>query len=390
MFDALVVGLGPAGSTAAYGLAKAGHKVLALDKESFPRYKSCGGCVSVKAERALPFGISEVVENRIGGVVFHYRSERTLPIDSASPIAASVMRDRFDALLVEKAREAGAEVREGERADSYREEGGYAVVETPKGAYRARFVIGADGANSVVRRAISKRPYSSYHVSLTAEVRDDKAFEHLEGRYLIDFGIVPHGYGWIFPKSNYQSIGIAGMADHVGTGIKDYFKTFVDGQKVLKGLDIGKVQGWTIPVYYGEEQALFKGRALVAGDAGHLVDPFLGEGIYYAVKSGQLAAKAVSRALSENRAELSLYRDMVKSELFEEFEAGLSLEKLIYTYPRIWYRILEMTPSLMHRYFSVIRGEMSCAEFHRELLEKIRKKPWKMLRSWLGPMLRPR
>ena len=113
MHDVIVVGLGPAGSTAAYELASSGLRVLALDKEKFPRYKSCGGCISTKIERELDFDISGAVEDTVYGATFTYKSGRPVDIMSDRPVGYNVMRDRFDNLLVGKAREAGAEVIDG-------------------------------------------------------------------------------------------------------------------------------------------------------------------------------------------------------------------------------------------------------------------------------------
>ncbi|MBI5599665.1 MAG: NAD(P)/FAD-dependent oxidoreductase [Deltaproteobacteria bacterium] len=390
MYDAVVVGCGPAGTTAAYHLAKKGLKVAAFDKEKFPRYKSCGGCVSVKGKKALGFDITDVVENTVRGITFSYKSARTLAIDSVVPIGYSVMRDSFDAFLLDKARLAGAHILEGERVSRFTDRADSVTVETSKGVYEGLFLIGADGAASVVRRGVEDRPYTNYHISLTAEVKADKeAVERLGGRYLVDFGTIPHGYGWIFHKREGLSIGIAGLYCRVGNRIRDYFKCFVEGQDTLRGLNIGETRGWTIPVYHGQAQRAFKGRVLVAGDAGHLVDPFLGEGIYYAIKSGQLAASAVCAAIDGPRRDLSCYEDMLRAELYGEFEASAGIERLIYNYPRIWYRILEMNPSLMHDYYSVIRGDTGCGVFYEELSSRIRKKPWKFLRGLLGHMLNP-
>jgi len=79
LYDVIVSGLGPGGATAAYELASKGLNVLAFDKEKFPRYKPCGGCLSLKVERALPFDFKGVVEDTIYGVVFSFKSKNTFP-----------------------------------------------------------------------------------------------------------------------------------------------------------------------------------------------------------------------------------------------------------------------------------------------------------------------
>jgi flavin-dependent dehydrogenase len=122
---------------------------------------------------------------------------------------------------------------------------------------------------------------------------------------------------------------------------------------------------------------------LVAGDAGHMVDPFIGEGIYYAVRSGQLAAKAVESALEGGPERLKSYDEMVSEELYPDFKANEGLVNLIYNHPRLWYRAVELEPGIMERYYEVIRGEKSAVEFYGELKRKVMRKPWKFVSLWL-------
>ncbi|HEY6289268.1 MAG TPA: NAD(P)-binding protein, partial [Nitrospiraceae bacterium] len=102
-YDAVVVGMGPAGATAAYQLSRAGLSVLGLDKATHPRYKVCGGGLSARIDRILEDDYKSVVEHTISGIQFSYRGADPFFLDSSSPIAYMVMRDRFDHFLVEKA-----------------------------------------------------------------------------------------------------------------------------------------------------------------------------------------------------------------------------------------------------------------------------------------------
>jgi flavin-dependent dehydrogenase len=151
-YDVVIVGSGPAGSTAAYELAQGGLKVLALDKEKFPRYKPCGGALSSRIQSILPFNFTGVVENTISGILFTHTFKQDIPVKSDKPLAYLVKRERFDNLLVEKAKERGATVRVGERVKSFLCRGNTIDVITNRGTYTTKFLIGADGPFSVVKR----------------------------------------------------------------------------------------------------------------------------------------------------------------------------------------------------------------------------------------------
>lgn len=384
MHDCIVVGLGPAGSTAAYTLASKGLKVLGIDRARFPRYKSCGGCISTKIERILDFEIKDVVEETVYGATFTYKSERTKDIISDRPVGYNVMRDSFDHFLLKKAREAGVEVIEGLRVKGVREDDfGASVVCEDGNTYTAKFVIGADGASGVVGREYFGLDPKEAAVSITAEVPYDRKARNVGGRLFIDFGSIPNGYGWIFPKKDYLSVGIAGDAAKVGGKVKEYFNALANNHAALKGLKVDERMGWTVPIFYSGAATPIKGRVLLAGDTGHLVDPFLGEGIYYAIRTAKSAASAVEDAVKRGDADLSSYQRWLESEIYPEFKSAERLSDLVYSHPRLWYSVIEKDPDIMLRYYNVIRGEESCDSFYSWVCGKVRSKPWKVIRRWI-------
>jgi len=389
-YDAIVVGLGPAGSTAARTLASRGLNVLGIDKEKFPRYKSCGGCISAKVERALDFDLSTVIEDTVYGAVFTYRTTRRLDILTDRPVGRNVMRASFDHLLVKKAVEAGAEVAQGARVVGISDDGAGVRVACADGeTFSARFLIGADGASGVVGREHFglRRKYCA--VSVTAEVPFERDALDVSGRLFIDFGAIPFGYAWIFPKKDVLSVGIAADLERVGGRVKDHFESFVQGHEVLRALKVSGRTGWTVPMYSEGAMTLVKGRVVLAGDTGSLVDPFLGEGIYYAIRTGREAAAAVAGCLRGEHADLSVYAERLETEIFPEFRAASRLADLVYTHPRLWYGILERNPELMERYYDVIRGEEDAGSFYEWISSKVRSKPWKVLRGWVSSRFMP-
>ena len=112
MYDAIVVGMGPAGASAATELARAGVAVLGLEWKAMPRYKVCGGALSARTDKILEPDYHGLVEETIHRVRFQFAGTEAFEISSPEPIAYMVMRDRFDAHLVQKAQEAGVLVRQ--------------------------------------------------------------------------------------------------------------------------------------------------------------------------------------------------------------------------------------------------------------------------------------
>ena len=384
LYDVIVSGLGPGGATAAYELALKGLNVLGFDKEKFPRYKPCGGCLSLKAEKILPFDFKAVVEDTTYGVVFTFKSKRPVSIISQRPVGYNVNRDRFDNLLKEKASEAGAVVREGEKVLDIEECNDYVNIKTSEGSYKARILIGADGANSIVaREALGFNP-KMCAVAIEAEIPlEEERLAELRGRLLIDFGCIPHGYGWVFPKSKSLSVGIAGISYKVKGRTKEYFHNYVKKEKTLVGLDINNVHGWTIPYFHDAGQRIGKGRTLAIGDAAHLADPFLGEGIYYAIRSAQLAAKVVSERIEDATVDVNPYNKAVAMELYPELKAAAKLGRLVYSFPKLWYNIIEAEPSLMESYYEVVRGEKGYEDFYSNVISRVKARPWGFITMWL-------
>ena len=383
-YDVIIAGLGPGGATAAYELALKGLNVLAFDKEKFPRYKPCGGCLSLKAEKILPFDFKAVVEDTAYGAVFTFKSKRPVSIISQRPVGYNVNRDRFDNLLKEKAREAGAVVREGERVIGIEECNDYVNIKTSGGSYKARILVGADGANSIVARKVLGFDSKMCAMAIEAEIPFKKErLAALKGRLLIDFGCIPHGYGWIFPKSKNLSVGIAGISYKVKGKTKEYFHNYVKKEKTLVGLDINNVHGWTIPYFHDAGQRIGKGRTLAIGDAAHLADPFLGEGIYYAIRSAQLAAKVVSERIEDATVDVNPYNKAVALELYPELKAAAKLGRLVYSFPKLWYNIIEAEPSLMESYYEVVRGEKGYEDFYSNVISRVKARPWGFITMWL-------
>ena len=372
VYDTLVVGMGPAGATAAYQLSKAGLSVLGLDKVTHPRYKVCGGGLSARIDRILEEDYKSVVEHTIYGIQFSYRGADPFFLDSSNPIAYMVMRDRFDLFLLEKARRVGSEVRESEPVTSCRQLPDGIEVTTDRGRYLAKVLIGADGANSLVAQQLFPGRRSRRMATLESEIPIGTVPHYPgAGRALIDIGATPAGYAWIFPKQERLSVGVGDLRGGLASP-KKIFDQFVRDEKGLAPWKVPPPVGHPLPVFSEDNLAkedresvgLVSGQALLVGDAAHLIDPLFGEGIYYAVRSGQLAAESILNQINDRRRSLADYEEAVRREIYEEFRVAARMASIVYSYPRLCHRLLSRYQNIVMLYYDVLRGRETYQTFY--------------------------
>jgi geranylgeranyl reductase family protein len=372
VYDTLVIGMGPAGATAAYQLSRAGLSVLGLDKATHPRYKVCGGGLSARIDRILDEDYKSVVEHTVYGIQFSYRGADPFFLDSSSPIAYMVMRDRFDHLLLEKARRVGSEVHESEPVTSCRQLPDGIEVTTDRGRYLAKVLIGADGANSLVAQQLFPGRRSRRMATLESEIPIGTVPHYPgAGRALIDIGATPAGYAWIFPKQERLSVGVGDLRGGLASP-KKIFDQFVRDEKGLAPWKVPQPVGHPLPVFSEdnlvkedrESVGLVSGQALLVGDAAHLIDPLFGEGIYYAVRSGQLAAESILNHVHDRRRSLADYEEAVRREIYEEFRVAARMASIVYSYPRLCHRLLSRYQNIVMLYYDVLRGRETYQTFY--------------------------
>jgi geranylgeranyl reductase family protein len=378
-YDVIVVGAGPGGSTASRFCAQAGLRTLLIEKEQLPRYKPCGGCLSTKTVRLVGFDLSPVLENTIYRVEFTYCLKDPFSIESREPIAFLVMRDRFDHFLVKKALEKGAEILEGERVERVEErENGIEVKLANGKTFRCAYLIGADGAGSVVGKSLSLLPQEGDRkgIGLEIEVPFESAinypkedFHHVH----LDFGRIPSGYGWIFPKRENLSVGIGGMfIDRGETNLHQCLVSFLNGLSYIKKGEARKVTGHPLPSFYDEGQRVSKGRILLVGDAGYLIDPLTGEGIYYAIRSGILAADAILQSKEKGILPSDLYQPAVRLSIFENLKWALLFARFVNRFNNLSYQTLRRYPELGSLYLQVLDGSGTYQGFVERVKQRMK------------------
>jgi geranylgeranyl reductase family protein len=329
--DVIVVGAGPAGSTAACDLARRGHDVLLLDRKAFPRDKTCGD--------GVPPGSIEILNDL--GMADQIRSAGFYPINGiriGSPSGRMwetgfrpkrpgaefyiAPRERFDGLIYDHAVKSGARfVEAGVRrtlVERGRVVGVSAYVNGRETAINARVVIGADGATSAVARSVQARHTKRLRdrsVAIRAYVEGIETLPH-RVEFYFHKKFVP-GYGWIFPLgSGRANVGVIVRVDRLrrtGETLESLLEAFLEspavGARLRSGHRRHRTAAWQLPIgSHKPSRKSFSG-ALLVGDAAALVDPLTGEGIHSALVSARIAADVAARAVETGDTSPSAFSD---------------------------------------------------------------------------------
>lgn len=326
-WDAIIIGAGPAGASAAHFLGEAGLRAVVLERASLPRDKPCGGAVPRSALARFPFGFDEVIEDAVTTVRYAWLGEERTVALSDAPVAM-VRRREFDAHILAHAR---AEVRDRMAATEVHAEGNAVHVRTADGAmFAARYLLIAEGSTGVLARALGLASRSACVPTLQADVPMERARGDWGGMALFQFGAVPGGYIWVFPRRGSLSAGIVDFR-RGRRPLIDALQT--EMARLGISADGVRWQGHPLPIYAGR-RALGRGRILLLGDAAGLVDPLLGEGIRYAIRSGQIAAEVVRRDLSADA-----YSRRVGCEMGRSLQRAWEIAALFYRFPRLAFSI---------------------------------------------------
>jgi geranylgeranyl reductase family protein len=329
-WDVAVIGGGPAGLSAAHAAAAAGARTVVLERAEHPRYKTCGGGLigaSLNAVKDLP---ALPVRDEIRSVTFTLRGGHEFTKSEAEPILTMVMREEFDAALLERALAAGAEIRQQAMVRGITQEKGYATVRLGDGsAVTASVVVGADGSAGITARHVGVT-FDQVDLGLELEIAAPEPVQRQwAGRVLLDWGKIPGSYGWVFPKGDRLTVGViasrsgrAAASGKQGDATRDYLREFVERLE-LSGYQAVRDSGH-LTKCRSDDSPLRKGRVIVAGDAAGLLDPWTREGISFALRSGALAGELAAQAAKADEGESPLdeYAAAIDQGLGAEMRAG--------------------------------------------------------------------
>ncbi len=289
--DCIVVGAGQAGCAAAYDLAAAGWRVILLDKA---RSKPCAGGITIKALKRYRFSIDEIVREWPQALHFSWRGRRRLNWPLKQPVCALVERAELDALCRQQAEKKGVKSQTVSSVQHIQQDTSGVTLTVDGEQIRSRWVVAADGAHSPLRRLLIGVPKAAGAYAIEGKVA--RADARFYPQMQFDFQCAAKGYGWLFPKADHINVGL--YVSRLGAALPGKVELVKYCQQTLGTDQVTSIQGFPLGTQMGQLQAA-SGRVLFAGDALGSCEPLLGEGIYGALLSGQLAATTLLNATDD-------------------------------------------------------------------------------------------
>ena len=361
--EVIVIGAGPAGSTAAREISSLGWEVLLLDKSRFPRDKPCGGGVTIRTDELLPFSLDPVIEDVVYGAHLRLRDNQIITRHTSKPITYMTQRSRLDSFLVEQAQKSGVDFRDGVAAARVRRlaQNKFEVTDRHGDKYTSRILIGADGANGIVSKNLGYENPIERAVAIEGNMPFPNGIpEEYKGMVGLNFGLVKGGYGWIFPKEDHLNIGIGGWKINVGHSLRSDLAKLCE----VYGFDFSKleqIRGHHLPLIRPGTLVSAGGSAVI-GDAAGFVDPLSGEGIYGAIASAVSIAPAVNSFLQGQSTALDDYHFSITDSIIPDIEKSRALMEIFHVLPDPFVWLLQHSNRFWDPAGSLIRGETTYSE----------------------------
>lgn len=386
--EVIVVGAGPAGSTAAKFLAEKGVNVVLIDKEVFPRDKPCGGGLPLRALQRYPYiKDSDIIESYSYGGCGYTAKLTKVEVQKDEPLIAMVLRKKFDAGLVKFAIDCGADFIGGKAVKDITVKPESVEIKLNDGTLiESKVVIGSDGYSSTIAKKTGLRPKKEYiavcvceEIPLNKEIIEqfftEKRLVHFHTRFQ---GI--NGYGWLFPKEQHINIGIGeyptkGKTTQKKRPIKEnynqYFNFLKEQKLIPEFLKIGNLRGGVVPLW--PLKKTYSDRVILCGDAAGLVNPVTAEGIYYAMASGELAANTIVKALEVDDFSdrfLSRYQRAWKNDFGKDLTYLLSTTKRLDGDTDKFFNVVNKDDYLSNMLLGIMSGQLSPHEYRWKIIKR--------------------
>lgn len=388
--DVIVAGAGPAGATAALRLARAGLRVLMIERSALPRQKPCGGGISTRVFSRFPW-LSDVVRqipsNPVSSLYLEGPSGGVFRMQTNGPAVVLIRRIEFDDRLARLAMAAGATLLAPAAIAQASQDASGVTLRTRDGReLRAPMVIAADGVNSVIARRLGINP-GWPDGKLALDMMEETPIASLRTAEPETLSVFygyggAHGYAYIFPKVEHVNVGIGYVLPYFKARVNlkpyDLQQRFVDDLRA-RGLMAGESQRdqftpFLIPIG-GPLTTTAEGRVLLAGDAGGFVNGFSAEGIYYAMVTGDLAAQSIlassaAGAVAPAHARRAYVRAW-RREIGAELRDSVLIQKYLFSTPARMDRVVRVAqtqPEFSEALVDYASGRVSYHAARRRLL----------------------
>jgi geranylgeranyl reductase family protein len=384
----LVVGGGPAGAVAARTLAAAGLDTLIVDRAAFPRNKPCGGGLTTRVQVRFPWldsAIDAVDRHEVSRLHLEGPDDAVLTLDAPRPCVLLVRRVAFDHALVNAAVAAGARLESGfDVMQASLDDAGYVEIRSRDGRRRtAPLAIATDGVHSVVAKRLGvnvRWPRSRLAIDMMEETPTERLRATAPDVLWVAYAHARmDGYAYVFPKARHVNVGVGCVLSHFDRAVDERPYTLQSrlveslvGRGVLAGTsDPGQFTPFLIPVG-GPLERTWYGPVLFAGDAGGFVNALTAEGIYYAMVSGELAARAmIETQRAGSRAAGPAYERLWRGEIGAELDDAVTLQRFLFsTHARVArvIRGASRVPWLTTAILEYVRGEHAYSRLRRHVL----------------------
>ncbi|MBH44826.1 MAG: hypothetical protein CMD88_05160 [Gammaproteobacteria bacterium] len=334
-FDVIIVGAGPSGCACAHELDKFNKKILLVDKHNFPRHKPCAGGITIKALNQLPIDISHLIQHHSYDMTFEFDEKYKIKLNNQDGSCVMVIREDFDKFFFDETLKLDINFLKIKNIQNIKKNNNKIFLEIDDKKFRCNYLIGADGANSVIRKMTTSLSYKNPVYAFEGIVKKNQ----LNKDSVTEFVFNNRGYGWIFPKKDHLNVGIGNLINR-NNDTKPNKKDLYDFvQKKLNTDEISNITGFPIGTEgdnYHSTENIF-----LVGDAAGLSESLLGEGIYNAIISGQYAAKSIIAGEKHNTSDAKHFYNTFLYKLTKELRLYRKGSNLLYNYPKLTYFLMK-------------------------------------------------
>ncbi|MGC9124589.1 MAG: FAD-dependent monooxygenase [Caldisericaceae bacterium] len=311
----LIIGSGPSGTMLSHYLKANGIDSIITEKASRFRDKVCAGALPLAINDILPEYLAGFERTNYSTLSVNYKNLLHTEVSDKSPFMFGVKRASFDEFL-----RTGLDVKYNENFVTYEETKNGITARTDRETYTAKFLIGADGVGSAVRR-VANFHYKPYFIVAEEAETTVSATSNQVAKIFLGFNRM--GYGWTFPKSDSVSIGSGAVK---GSFVRGTMNKFADNPHL-------KPHIFPISIWNGVE-TLTKNRVALVGEAGSIVDPFSAAGIYSGIASSKILSSVIKRALVSGSSSIDSYNEQLDQKIYQEFRYAKLLSTMFY--PFLW------------------------------------------------------